>query len=131
MRERNRDEPPARRNHLGGTGGRRRRVVAALDQHVRPAGDDQISRRVAVERYDQVDGGQRREHRHAVGERVERTVITLAEPADGRVGVHGDDERGVVYLRGLVTRQEGEIAASIAATTDGVVRVVKVFEYTN
>ena len=40
-------------------------------------------------------------------------------------------ERGVVYLRGLVTRQEGEIAASIAATTDGVVRVVKVFEYTN
>ncbi len=40
-------------------------------------------------------------------------------------------ERGVVYLRGLVTRQDGETAASIAATTDGVVRVVKVFEYTN
>ena len=40
-------------------------------------------------------------------------------------------ERGVVYLRGLVTPQEGDAAASIAATTDGVLRVVKVFEYTN
>jgi phosphoglycerate kinase len=40
-------------------------------------------------------------------------------------------ERGVVYLRGLVTPQEGDAAASIAATTEGVLRVVKVFEYTN
>jgi osmotically-inducible protein OsmY len=40
-------------------------------------------------------------------------------------------ERGVVYLRGLVTPQEGDAAASIAATTDGVLRVVKIFEYTN
>jgi osmotically-inducible protein OsmY len=40
-------------------------------------------------------------------------------------------ERGVVYLRGLVTPQEGDAAASIAATTEGVLRVVKVFEYTS
>jgi len=40
-------------------------------------------------------------------------------------------ERAVVYLRGLVTPQEGDAAASIAATTEGVLRVVKVFEYTN
>ena len=40
-------------------------------------------------------------------------------------------ERRVVYLRGLVTPQEGDAAASIAATTEGVLRVVKVFEYTN
>jgi osmotically-inducible protein OsmY len=40
-------------------------------------------------------------------------------------------ERGVVYLRGLVTPQEGDAAASVAATTEGVLRVVKVFEYTN
>jgi len=40
-------------------------------------------------------------------------------------------ERGVVYLRGLVTPQEGDAAASIAATTESVLRVVKVFEYTN
>lgn len=40
-------------------------------------------------------------------------------------------ERGVVYLMGIVSRQEGEDAARIAATTSGVTRVVKVFEYTN
>jgi len=38
-------------------------------------------------------------------------------------------ERGVVYLMGLVNRAEGDAAGQIAATTSGVVRVVKVFEY--
>jgi osmotically-inducible protein OsmY len=40
-------------------------------------------------------------------------------------------ERQVVYLMGIVSRQEGEEAARIASTTSDVVRVVKVFEYTN
>ena len=38
-------------------------------------------------------------------------------------------ERGVVYLMGIVTRPQADAAAEIAATTEGVVRVVKVFEY--
>lgn len=38
-------------------------------------------------------------------------------------------ERGVVYLMGIVTRGEGNSAGEIAATTTGVLRVVKVFEY--
>jgi osmotically-inducible protein OsmY len=38
-------------------------------------------------------------------------------------------ERGVVYLLGLVRRDEGDAAAEIASTTAGVQRVVKVFEY--
>ncbi len=38
-------------------------------------------------------------------------------------------ERSVVYLMGIVARQEGDAAGEIAATTTGVVRVVKVFEY--
>ena len=38
-------------------------------------------------------------------------------------------ERSVVYLMGIVTRQEGDAAGEIAAGTDGVVKVVKVFEY--
>jgi osmotically-inducible protein OsmY len=38
-------------------------------------------------------------------------------------------ERGVVYLMGIVTREEGNAAAQIASTTEGVQRVVKVFEY--
>jgi osmotically-inducible protein OsmY len=38
-------------------------------------------------------------------------------------------ERGVVYLMGIVRRDEGDAAADIASTTSGVQRVVKVFEY--
>ena len=40
-------------------------------------------------------------------------------------------ERGVVYLMGLVSRQEADAATNLAATTSGVARVVRVFEYTN
>jgi osmotically-inducible protein OsmY len=38
-------------------------------------------------------------------------------------------ERGVVYLMGIVRRDEGDAASDIARTTSGVQRVVKVFEY--
>jgi osmotically-inducible protein OsmY len=38
-------------------------------------------------------------------------------------------ESGVVYLMGLVTTQEAEAAVEIARGTDGVQKVVKVFEY--
>ena len=37
-------------------------------------------------------------------------------------------ERGVVYLMGLVRKDEADAAARIASTTSGVVRVVKLFE---
>ena len=40
-------------------------------------------------------------------------------------------ENGVVYLMGLVTRDEGNRAAQIAADTDGVVKVVKLYQYIN
>jgi osmotically-inducible protein OsmY len=38
-------------------------------------------------------------------------------------------ERGVVYLMGIVTRPEGDVAGETAATTAGVTKVVKLFEY--
>jgi osmotically-inducible protein OsmY len=38
-------------------------------------------------------------------------------------------ERGVVYLMGIVRRDEADAAAEIASTTSGAQRVVKVFEY--
>lgn len=38
-------------------------------------------------------------------------------------------ERGVVYLMGIVSRAEGTAAGEIASGTEGVARVVKVFEY--
>ena len=37
-------------------------------------------------------------------------------------------ERGVVYLMGIVSKAEGDNAGETAATTDGVSKVVKVFE---
>jgi len=40
-------------------------------------------------------------------------------------------ENGVVYLLGLVTRQEADDAVEIARTTGGVQKVVRVFEYTD
>ncbi len=40
-------------------------------------------------------------------------------------------ENGVVYLLGLVTQAEGDAAVEIARNTDGVSKVVKVFEYIN
>jgi osmotically-inducible protein OsmY len=38
-------------------------------------------------------------------------------------------ERGVVYLLGRVTQEEGDNAAQAAARVDGVNKVVKVFDY--
>jgi osmotically-inducible protein OsmY len=40
-------------------------------------------------------------------------------------------ERSVVYLMGIVSRKDGDAAAQVAATTEGVARVVKLFEYTD
>ena len=36
---------------------------------------------------------------------------------------------GVVYLMGMVTQEEADLAASIAASTNGVRKVIKIFEY--
>jgi osmotically-inducible protein OsmY len=38
-------------------------------------------------------------------------------------------ERGAVYLMGLVNRSEGDMATAITRQTEGVQRVVKLFEY--
>lgn len=40
-------------------------------------------------------------------------------------------ENSVVYLMGLVTKAEADAAVAIASNTDGVSKVVKVFEYIN
>jgi osmotically-inducible protein OsmY len=38
-------------------------------------------------------------------------------------------ESGTVYLMGLVTQREGNIAANVAQGVSGVMKVVKMFEY--
>lgn len=40
-------------------------------------------------------------------------------------------QNGVVYLMGLVSHQEGQAAINVAATTNGVAKVVPAFEYTD
>ena len=70
-----------------------RRVVAALDQDVRHRRDDQLARRVAVERNDEIDRRERRQDRHAIVLRVERTFVAFAETLDRRIGIDRDDER--------------------------------------
>lgn len=57
-----------------------------------------------------------------------KSRLLVAKNIDAtRVKVVTDNQ--VVYLMGLVTRDEGDVAAGHAATIDGVTRVVKVFEY--
>ena len=43
--------------------------------------------------------------------------------------IYVNTERGTVYLLGIVTQDEGQIAAERAANVSGVQRVVKMFEY--
>ncbi|SCK14112.1 Osmotically-inducible protein OsmY, contains BON domain [Vogesella sp. LIG4] len=43
-------------------------------------------------------------------------------------GIKVVSERGVVYLMGLVTQDEGDAAAKVAAATSGVLQVVTLFE---
>ncbi len=40
-------------------------------------------------------------------------------------------ENGIVYLLGLVSRQEAALATSVVQQTSGVQKIVKLFEYTN
>jgi osmotically-inducible protein OsmY len=40
-------------------------------------------------------------------------------------------ERGTVYMMGMVTQREGNIAADVAQGVSGVMKVVKMFEYIN
>lgn len=54
--------------------------------------------------------------------------------ADANIdGVHVKvvTENGVVYLMGLVPREQGELAAKVASETGGVQKVVKLFQYTD
>jgi osmotically-inducible protein OsmY len=72
----------------------------------------------------------------SVTSRTNDTAIT-AKVKGGMLNVKGLNslhvkvvtEASVVYLLGLVTEAEAEIATEIARTTGGVRRVVKVFEY--
>ena len=59
--------------------------------------------------------------------KVKTRLIYTADLDSTRVKVVSAN--GAVYLMGLVTRQEADLATEAASAVDGVARVVKVFEY--
>ena len=59
--------------------------------------------------------------------KVKTKLLTLKNFDGTRVKVV--TERGIVYLMGLVTREEGERATAVTRQTGGVQKVVKVFQY--
>ena len=66
------------------------------------------------------------------------TVITgkvktklLADKNTEGLNIKVATEKGVVYLMGLVSRQQGNLATDIVRKTGGVQKVVKLFEYTD
>ncbi len=72
----------------------------------------------------------------SISDRANDTYITsvvkgkfVAEKNFAAINVKIVTEASVVYLMGIVTDYEGRLAAEIARTTDGVAKVVKVFEY--
>lgn len=63
--------------------------------------------------------------------RVKTRFIAEAEKRFSANHIKVFTESAVVYLMGLVSKEEATAAAEIAAGTSGVKRVVKVFEYTD
>lgn len=59
--------------------------------------------------------------------RIKSALISNSEISGTRVKVV--TENGVVYLMGLVSRKEAERVTEVAATTSGVKRVVRLFEF--
>lgn len=61
--------------------------------------------------------------------KVKTALFTDEGIQSGRIKIVTED--GVVYLMGLLTRNEGEAAVERARTVYGVQKIVKVFEYIN
>jgi len=59
-----------------------------------------------------------------------KTKLITAENVNG-MAIKVVTEAGVVYLMGLVTREEADRATGIARQTGGVQKVVKLFQYTD
>lgn len=61
--------------------------------------------------------------------KIKSAMLVNSEVPSSRIKVV--TENGIVYLLGLVTRKEGQLAAKVARESSGVQRVVMLFEYIN
>ena len=59
--------------------------------------------------------------------KIKTKLLATADIKDSRVRIVTED--GTVYMLGLVTRAEGKIAGKVAQNTEGVQKVVLLFEY--
>jgi osmotically-inducible protein OsmY len=58
-------------------------------------------------------------------------TLMLADPNVAGLRTKVVTENGVVYLMGLVTQQEAEMAVNLVSNSQGVTKVVRAFEYIN
>lgn len=58
-------------------------------------------------------------------------TLMLADPTVSGLRTKVVTENGVVYLMGLVTQQEADMAVDLVSNTQGVTKVVRAFEYIN
>jgi osmotically-inducible protein OsmY len=56
-------------------------------------------------------------------------TLMLADPTVSAMRTKVVTENGVVYLMGLVTQQEAEMAVNLVSGASGVTKVVRAFEY--
>jgi hypothetical protein len=106
--ERDRVHRAAAREHLGGADDAPGRPVAALGERVRAAGLDQPRRRVLVEPGHRVHRLERRDQRHAVGERVHRPPRPLAQAPRRGIAVQRHQQRRAERAR---AREIGDVPA--------------------
>lgn len=58
-------------------------------------------------------------------------TLMLADPTVSGLRTKVVTENGVVYLMGLVTQEEADLAVNLVSSTQGVTKVVRAFEYIN
>jgi len=106
--EGNRDHLAAAGKHVLCSGDALDRPVAALDEHLGPAGGDDLLRRVLLEPGDYAHAGERGDHRHAVGQRIERPIRAFAEPARRGIAIQRDQQ---ARAQGTCLVEVGDMAA--------------------
>jgi osmotically-inducible protein OsmY len=85
-----------------------------------------------IEVTDEPQGFWRRRQDNALSTRVKSALIDITSmPGFDPTRINVTSAHHVVYLMGLVSREEAEAVTDIARNVSGVDRVVKVFEYTD
>ncbi|MBU6198077.1 MAG: BON domain-containing protein [Xanthomonadaceae bacterium] len=97
------------------------------------AGFDGVVRLVnQIEVTDEPEGFWRRRADNATTARIKTGLLDITSlPGFDPTRINVTTSHHVVYLMGLVKHDEAEAATEVARNTDGVVKVVKLFEYTD